>query len=73
MLHFILLKKSPYQVGLCYLKSDVGKMIESNPLSQKICKPHCFYALGEWEFVEGVEPTLPRIQRRFRMLGPVVM
>lgn len=33
MLHCFLLKRSPHQVGFCYLHSAVGKVIESNPSS----------------------------------------
>ncbi|KAI5324283.1 hypothetical protein L3X38_033356 [Prunus dulcis] len=53
--------------------SAVEKIIESNPSSQKKWKPHWFYASGAWEFVEGVELKRPRIQRRFRMPGRVVV
>ncbi|XP_021824477.1 uncharacterized protein LOC110765618 [Prunus avium] len=67
MLHCFLLKRSPQQVGFWYLQSAVGKMIESNPSSQKTWKPHWFYASGAWEFPEGAEPRQPRVQRRFRM------
>ncbi|CAL8168212.1 unnamed protein product [Prunus armeniaca] len=48
-----------------------GKMIERNPSFQKKWKPHWFYALGAWEFAEGDESTLPRIARRFRILGVI--
>ncbi|VVA40453.1 PREDICTED: CISIN_1g0418261mg [Prunus dulcis] len=73
MLHCFMFKRSPYQVGFCYLQSAVEKIIESNPSSQKTWKPHWFYASGAWEFVEGVELKRPRIQRRFRMPGRVVV
>ncbi|KAI5349445.1 PREDICTED: CISIN_1g0418261mg [Prunus dulcis] len=73
MLHCFLLKRSPHQIGFCYLQSAVGKMIESNPSSQKTWKPHWFYVVGAWKFPEGVEPRRQRIQRRFRMPGRVVV
>ncbi|CAL9004779.1 unnamed protein product [Prunus brigantina] len=67
VLHCFLLKRSPHQVGFCYLQSAVGKIIESNPSSQKTWKPHWFYASGAWErlcrtLVLGlvVWPTLDR-------------
>lgn len=72
MLHCFLLKRSPHQVGFCYLQSVVGKIIESNLSSQKMWKPHWFYASGAWEFAERVEPRRFRVQRRFRMPGRVV-
>ncbi|PQQ19310.1 hypothetical protein Pyn_07082 [Prunus yedoensis var. nudiflora] len=49
---------SPHQVEFCYLQSAVGKIIESNPSTQKTWKPHWFYASGSWEFAEGVELSL---------------
>ncbi|CAL2256563.1 unnamed protein product [Prunus armeniaca] len=69
MLHCFLLKMSLYQVGFCYLQSAVGKIIESNPSSQKTWRPHWFYASDAWEFAEGVESRCSRIQRRFRIPG----
>ncbi|CAL8157674.1 unnamed protein product [Prunus armeniaca] len=54
-------------------QSVVGKIIESNPSSQKTWKPHWFYASGVWEFAEGVDPRRPMIQRRFRMPSWAVM
>ncbi|CAL2270115.1 unnamed protein product [Prunus armeniaca] len=53
--------RSPYHVGFCYLQSAVGKMIESNPSSQKTWKPHWLYVSGAWEFLEGAEPRRPKI------------
>ncbi|CAL8162190.1 unnamed protein product [Prunus armeniaca] len=44
ILHCFLLKRSSHQIGFCYLQSAVGKIIESNPSSQKTWKPHWFYA-----------------------------
>lgn len=71
MLYYFLLKRNSYPVGFYYLQSVVGKMIESNPSSQKTWKPHWFYASGAWEFPEGAEQRRARIQRLFRMPSPV--